>query len=195
MTDPSAQNLHITDMMRLDLQNSLTQSNIDPRQLSPFQRILLTTDGTVTEIIEAYYGEMVEIIKLSQGSTTTDRPVHFLDLPAGTEVLLRKVLLRGRVSRKNYIYAESMTVEHSLPEALQDDLRNTSKPLGRLMLENRLETFREILTVRRQPLGELSGYSELPGEAPMISRTYRVWAERKPIMLITESFPEQSFTV
>ncbi len=179
--------------MRLDLQDSLSQSHIDPRQLSPFQRILLTTDGTVTEIIEAFYGEVVGIIKLSQEEITTSQDVHFLQLPKNSEVLLRKVLLRGKVSRKNYIYAESMTVEQSLPQALQEGLLNTDKPLGRLMLENRLETFREILTVRRRPLGELGGYFELPADAPMISRTYRVWAARKPIMLITESFPEAAF--
>jgi chorismate-pyruvate lyase len=41
--------------MRYDLDQSLTISHIEPSRLSAFQRILLTTDGTLTEILEAYY--------------------------------------------------------------------------------------------------------------------------------------------
>ena len=53
-------------MLRIDLQESLQQSSVDPRQLSSFQRILLTTDGTVTEILEAYLWEAIQIVKLYQ---------------------------------------------------------------------------------------------------------------------------------
>ncbi len=44
-------------VLRSDLHESLTHSHIDPSRLSTFQRILLTTDGTVTEILEAYLFE------------------------------------------------------------------------------------------------------------------------------------------
>lgn len=36
------------------MHQSLTKRHIEPLKLSSFQRILLTTDGTLTEILEAY---------------------------------------------------------------------------------------------------------------------------------------------
>ena len=47
------------DMMRQDLSQSLIRSHINPSKLSTFQRILLTTDGTLTEILEAYLFEKI----------------------------------------------------------------------------------------------------------------------------------------
>ena len=53
--------------LRPDLQESLTHSHINPAKLSIFQRIILTTDGTLTEILEAYLFEKINIAKLSEG--------------------------------------------------------------------------------------------------------------------------------
>ena len=44
-----------SDLMRTDLQRSLRGSPVDPSKLTSFQRILLTTDGMVTEMLEAYF--------------------------------------------------------------------------------------------------------------------------------------------
>ena len=40
--------------MRHDLVQALQRGGIDPRGLNPLHRILLTTDGTVTDMLEAY---------------------------------------------------------------------------------------------------------------------------------------------
>jgi hypothetical protein len=50
-------------LLRYDLDESLTRSHIEPSRLSAFQRILLTTDGTLTEILEAYLFEPIQIVR------------------------------------------------------------------------------------------------------------------------------------
>ena len=180
-------------LLRIDLQESLKQSTIDPRSLSSFQRILLTTDGTVTEILEAYLWESVQVIKLDQSTVESEQEIPYLELPAKTSVMLRKILLRGKTSHKNYIYAESILVPDRLNANLRDSLINTKKPIGQLMNESRLETFRETLNCRMEPAGDLAEYFAIMPESMLISRTYRVLADRQPIMLITEKFPEGSF--
>ena len=55
-----------SQVMRTDLQQSLTRSHIDPSTLSTFQRILLTMDGTVTDILAAYLLEEIQVVKLSE---------------------------------------------------------------------------------------------------------------------------------
>ena len=143
-------------MLRIDLQDSLKQTDLDPRELSSFQRILLTTDGTVTEILEAHLFESMRIVKLYEEQIATDKAIPYLEVPQGTEVMARKILLRGKYIHKNYIYAESLLVPDRLSPQMRDDLLNTRKPIGLLILEARMETFREILSCQREPMGEIA---------------------------------------
>jgi len=180
-------------MLRIDLRESLCQSTVDPQLLSSFQRILLTTDGTVTEILEAHVWETIQIVKLYQECMETDASVPYLDIGPHTPVLIRKVILRGKPSHRNYIYAESVVALDRLDDRLGHGLMETQKPVGQLMLEARLETFREILSCCYEPAEEIGEYFDVAPDAKLISRTYRVFTNRQPFMLITEKFPETAF--
>lgn len=180
-------------MLRIDLEKSLSHSDLDLKNLSPFQRILLTTDGTVTEILEAQFWEPINLIKLFQEKRVSDVDIPYLEIRSGTDILVRKILLQGNDSKTNYIYAESILVPEHLDDYLQDGLINTDKPLGRLMIEAKTETFREILSCKKEKAEELNEYFDQAAESILISRTYRVFADQKPIILITEKFPETAF--
>ena len=180
-------------MLRIDLEKSLSHSDLDLEKLSAFQRILLTTDGTVTEILEAQFWEQIDLIKLFQEKRINDLEIPYLKINPGTEILVRKILLQGNNSKNNYIYAESILVQEHLDASLQEGLINTDKPLGRLMIEAKTETFREILSCKKEKAEELGEYFDLTANSALISRTYRVFADQKPIMLITEKFPEDAF--
>ncbi len=95
-------------IMRNDLQQSLQRSHINPSKLSTFQRILLTTDGTLTHILEAYLFEQIYVVKLSEKLVSLTQDIEQMDLKKGAEVIARKILLRGSISRRNFIYAESI---------------------------------------------------------------------------------------
>lgn len=169
-------------------------SPIDPRALSAFQRVLLATDGTLTDILEAYLAESMRVVKLHQEAEVTRAEVAELDLPAGTTVVRRRILLRGKWSHKNYLFAESILVPERLNDHLRTGVFSTHKPLGQLMIEAALETRREILGCHLEPAADLGRYFHIAKSAPLISRTYRVFAEGKAIMLITEKFPRAYFT-
>jgi len=180
-------------MLRIDLEKSLLHSDLDLKNLSPFQRILLTTDGTVTEILEAQLWEQINLIKLFQERRISDVDIPYLNLSSGTDILLRKILLQGGSSTTNYIYAESILVPEHLDGSLRDGLIKTDKPLGLLMIEAKTETFREILSCKMEKAEELGEYFDQAAKSKLISRTYRIFANQKPIMLITEKFPETAF--
>lgn len=183
----------VSDALRMDLSRSFQQSVLDPRMLSPFQRILLTTDGTVTDILEAQFWEAIGIVKLYQEMERTSNYIQTLETSPGEQVLIRKVLLKGKSSHRNYIYAESMTVLENLSPELREGLLHTGKPIGQLMIENRVESFREILSVNKESAAGLCGHFGIRADDQVISRTYRILCSGKPIMLITEVFPETSF--
>ncbi|MFK8066880.1 MAG: chorismate pyruvate-lyase family protein [Gammaproteobacteria bacterium] len=180
-------------MLRIDLEQSLSESDLDLKNLSPFQRILLTTDGTVTEILEAQFWEKINLIKLFQQQTICDVDVPYLDIKSGTEILTRKILLQGDDTKTNYIYAESILVPEKLDQNLQQGLINTDKPLGRLMIEAKTETYREILSCKQEKSDELNEHFDQNPDSDLVSRTYRVFANQKPIILITEKFLKNSF--
>ena len=85
-------------MLRIDLQESLGQSTVDPLKLSSFQRILLTTDGTVTEILEAQFWEAIRIVKMFQDMIETNASVPYLEIGPGHRTLVRMFFQRQRGS-------------------------------------------------------------------------------------------------
>ena len=175
------------------MQESLAHSHIDPSKLSAFQRIILTTDGTLTEILEAYLLEKIQLVKLSEGRVSIAKNIQHLDLKVGSEVIERKILLQGKISRSNWIYAESIIVPERLDEHFQQRLLKSQESIGRLWLEHRVETFKEIVDSALEPAGDLSEYFKIRREERLLSRTYRAFSNRQPIMMITEKFPESYF--
>ncbi len=180
--------------MRNDLQQSLNRSHIDPSALSTFQRILLTTDGTVTDMLESYFSEQIQLIKLSETLKPIAQDIPVMQLKKGTEVIDREILLRGRISRKNYIYAESIVVIERLDEDFRNELLKTKTPIGKLWLEHRIESFKEIVDSGKEPAPEkLAHYFRIEPNINLLFRTYCVLTNRQATMMITEKFPESFF--
>ena len=183
----------IYDLMKSDIEENMATSHIEPSRLSAFQRILLTTDGTLTEILEAYLFEPIQVVKLFEKIIATKQDISPLDLKAGSEVIERKVLLQGKISRKNFIYAESRLAADRLELKFRDELLKSQIPMGRLWLEHKIETFKEIIDSSQELAEDLSNYFKIQREDRMLSRTYRVFSNHQPIMMITEKFPESYF--
>src|SRR5436309_461933 len=166
------------------------QPAIDRMHLAKLQRLLLTTDGTVTDIVETNAGERVRVVKLYQDLIQAGEPISDMDLEAGDSILFRKILLQGRASGANFLYAESVIAPDRLEEGIRDELIRCQVPIGHLIIKNRLETFREILMWGREAAGPLGVYFDVPSYEDVIFRSYRIFAGGQPIMMITEKFPE-----
>jgi chorismate-pyruvate lyase len=166
---------------------------IDTAPLTRFQRLLMGADGTVTHILEAYADEPVEVVKLHQGvEVATDADLD-LRLSADDEVLRRRVLLRGRHSRRPLLYAEATVAIARVERSFLDGLVGTDRPIGLLLAENRTETFREVLVMDREPAGSLGTHFAVEPTAELLFRTYRILSRRRPVMVITEKFPTDFF--
>jgi len=175
------------------LRNSLNKNTISLANLSTIQRIILITDGTLTDILEIYLLEKISIIKLSEEIVNLAEDMPFLTLKIGNRVIKRKIFLQGKISKKNWIYAESIIVPERLDERFKEQLLNSEKPIGKLWLEYRVETFKEIIDLSQELPGDLSEHFQISKEEKLFSRTYRVFSQNQPIMMITEKFPESYF--
>lgn len=162
--------------------------------LTRFQRMLLRTDGTVTHILEAYAGEPIEVVKVLQEFDTCTEADAPLDLSEHDEkVLRRRVVLRAARSKQNLLYAETVVVPGRVEASFLDGLVATDDPIGALLARSRLETFREILRVFREPAGVNGATFGIDPAGELIARTYRIVCGGQPILLITEKFPPHLF--
>jgi chorismate-pyruvate lyase len=157
--------------------------------LDPLARILATTDGTVTEILEAWADDNVAVGQLSQREESLARPVALLDATTRSLVMRRDVLLVGARSKRPLLYAESLILAARLPAPIREGLRRGRTPIGKLLRTHRLETYREFLYLGRATAGPLGLQFRISAADPLIERTYRIFAGGRPIMLINEKFP------
>ena len=184
---------HVKNIFIAQAERPAMSGEINIAQLTPFQRALIVTDGTVTRLIEAYTLAPVEVVLLHQAEQTLCTEHIWLDLPSGAPVIAREVLLQtpsiGNETPKIQAYATSLIVSQHLPKGILDELESDPAGLGGILQNSGLETRRELLWCYCETARDLpQDIAHLEGE-PLLSRTYRVLANTKPIMLITEKFP------
>jgi chorismate-pyruvate lyase len=160
---------------------------IDDDSLSEFQKILLTTDGTVTQLLEIHTGEQIRVVKLQH--VVVEGGPHWLQVPPTEPVLSRRILLRGPTQA--WLYADSWLVLSRLPAGMQETLLHTDTPIGQLWRAARLETYREIVDFRRESNPAIAGL--FGTDAALLSRSYVVRSGGVAMGLIEEKFPVTHF--
>jgi chorismate-pyruvate lyase len=153
------------------------------------QRILVTTDGTVTDMLAVAFLEPIELVKIAVTLAPAAAAVPPLDLPSGALVMWRRIVLRGRGSGRPYAYAETVIAADRLPTRVRDDLLAGLVPLGQLWQIHRLETWKERPIVSERPAGALGSHLQLAPEATLIERSYRTFMGGAPVFHVTEYFP------
>ncbi len=165
-----------------------------------FLRTLLVADGTVTMAIEAYYAEPVEVVTINQSLAKLPASLPSLHSEKGEEVLYREVMLRGCQSARVYASAYSLIRKAAVGEVLYKELVAERVGIGTLLRNTAKGSYREILKLRSGGLdGELvDGDDQLFDNAAVVhenldhrivNRTYCVYLDSNPGILITEVFP------
>lgn len=163
--------------------------NVDISTLGLLQRILVTTDGTLTDMLAAAFLEPIHLVKLDVTTAVAPERLGSLDLDVGATVMRRKIVLRGERTRTNYVYAETQIATDRLAPRFRDDLITGNTPLGALWISHRLETWKERPRVRRRTAGELGRHLDVAADATLIERRYRTFTTGAPVFDVTEYFP------
>lgn len=161
---------------------------VDVAQLTPFQRSLLVIDGTVTRFVEAYWQEPVRVTRLAQDESLLPAPERWLELAAGSRVIHRRVLLCGQHTGRFFAWADSLMALERLGPGIRRGLELEGGGLGRILVDTGMETRREGLWFGRERPAEVPDAVRERWRGDFLSRTYRVLADGRPIMLITERF-------
>lgn len=160
------------------------EAGLNWRELPPFVRVLLSTDGTVTKTLEAYFWEPVVVKLRFQGAepNSTVGAAFGEVLSEAESVWLREVELVGEHSGQHYVGASSLIRPALLPAALRQGLERGDFGIGGVIRELGLETYRKVVSV---------GCDK---DTATAWRVYRLHYQGQVLMSIRENFHLQALT-
>ena len=164
-------------------------------RLSPVQKMLLGTDGSVTSLLEVVTESPVEIETLVQRVVPADEDVaRELQVNPGEEVNFRVVLLKKANSQEALVYAISHTPLNRLEAGIKDDLTKADIPIGVILKKHCIESRRDITNTAFLPAGpeHCRAFGVFAREI-MLTRSYKIIRHGQPLIAIKETFPYNSF--
>ena len=164
-------------------------------KLSPVQKMLLVTDGSVTSLLETVTGQPVEIETLVQRTVLADEAVAAeLEVMPGDEINYRVVKLKRANTGETLIYAVSHTPLKRLEASFRDDLTRADIPIGLILKTHKIESRRDITgTGFSQADEDMSRIFDIFPKETMLSRHYKIFRHAVPLIAIQETFPYNSF--
>ena len=179
----------------MDIAHCLNEIETQVGRLSPMQKFLLGTDGSVTQILEAITGNKVVIETRVQKIIAADPLIaERLGINQNDPVNYRIVEIRTAAGRDVLIYATSYTPITRLSPEFKNDLMKADIPIGRIIQNHRIEARREILNARIFPASDEAGrLFSICSHEPLLCREYRIIHGGKPLIFIEEQFPYNRF--
>ncbi len=151
--------------------------------LPPIVRVLLSTDGTVTKSLEAYFWEPIHVDCQLQALV----PSHpNLPVTANEKLWKREVALTGARTQVTYATASSLVRVACLPEDVKQALECGELGIGGVIRQLGLETYRKIVAVGQSP--------QNTSTPKHVWRAYNLFYEGQALMHITETFDLMQFT-
>lgn len=162
--------------------------------LSNVQKILLTTDGSVTRILEVLTKKPVVIETKVKTIIKADEDLaRALKIKFGEAVNFRVVHLKNPDDRA-LVFAKSWTPMKGLSNAIKRDLTSADIPIGKILIKHKIETRREIMSIDTINADDemVEAFNVKFGDL-MLSRYYNIIHEAKILIRINEVFPISRF--
>lgn len=156
--------------------------------LSPVQKILLTTDGSITRVFEALTGEEISVDTEGQRIIPADEKIaKVLKIDPGDEVNFRVVNLKN--SREVLAHATSYAPLKRIEEGFRYKITKADVPIGKIMSELKIEARREITSCSVIRADEkLAGLFKVPENSALLKRNYNIIHKNEVLLNITEIF-------
>lgn len=166
------------------------EENYD-KDFSNTQKILLTTDGSITAILDVLYGKITLSTIEQHFENSTSKTSKLINVDEGVQINYREVIMHK--NDENLIYALSYIPLERLTEEICCDLVRADIPIGRILKNYKIESRREINKIYVEKpndrLKELFNTTE-----DMLAREYVIIHKNNILMWIKEVFPISKFT-
>ena len=161
------------------------------KTFSNTQKILLTTDGSITAILDVLYGK-ITLTTIDQHFENADIDhAKLVNANEGDEINFREVIMHR--NGKPLIYAISHIPLFRCSREICADLIRADIPIGRILKNYDIESRREINKIyREKPNDRLKEIFKT--EEDMLARDYVIIHNDEILMWIKEVFPVSQFT-
>lgn len=161
------------------------------KTFSNTQKILLTTDGSITAILDVLYGKITLKTLEQHFEEATQEKARLVNVPVGEKINFREVIMHK--DDKPLIYAISHIPLSRCNDDICSDLIRADIPIGRILKNYDIESRREIRNIGiekpNERLIEIFGTDE-----DMLARDYVIINCDDILMWIKEIFPISHFT-
>lgn len=156
--------------------------------LSPVQKILLTTDGSITRIFEALSGEEVSIETEEQKVIpASDEIAKLANIDVGDEVNYRIVNLKN--SNGVLVHATSYAPLKRIDDDFKEKIMKADIPIGKIMSELKIEARREIVSCSVVKADKkFAKLFDVPEDSNLLGRNYNIIHNGEVLLNITEIF-------
>ena|SRR5664280_3085266 len=164
-------------------------SSLPRRRVSSAGELLTAlqrSKGTVTDFLEHLAGEPIDADILSQKTGTAGND-NLLGLESDAELIYRTVLLTGRRSGRDFVYAESAIAVERLPASARRLLESSRDPIGRVLTKYHFEIRREPLAGPVTATGNSAAIVELLNGVAL-ARRYLITLGSDPAIVVGEWF-------
>ena len=161
------------------------------QEFSNTQKILLTTDGSITAILDVLYGK-ITLDTIDQHLEAADeKRAKLVNVNEGDEINFREVLMHK--DDQPLIYAISHVPLGRCTKEVCNDLLRADIPIGRILKNYHIESRREVNNIfiekPDEKLIEMFGTDE-----DFLARDYVIINNDEILMWIKEMFPVSYFT-
>ena len=158
----------------------------------------MTSDGTVTTMLEACTGEPVVTSLIRQsGPASLDvlrretgcwwqPPASLLELTPAERLIARRVVLHGRRSGVAFVAAESLVAVDRLPDPDALEVSHVGASLGRLLNASGLATRRHIVETAEVLDAAVNDRLGVARDVRLARRTYTIASAERIVAAVTE---------
>lgn len=161
------------------------------KTFSNTQKILLTTDGSITAILDVLYGK-IGLFTIDQHFGIADEShAKLVNVNAGDEINFREVIMHK--GKQPLIYAISHVPLGRCSEEICSDLLRADIPIGRILKNYKIESRREINNIYIEKPNEML-QDLYKTDEDFLARDYVIINNDEILMWIKEMFPVSYFT-
>ena len=176
--------------LRLIEKINLVEENYG-KNFSNTQKILMTTDGSITAILDVLHGK-IDLKTLEQHfEDATAESAELVNVNPGDEVNFREIIMHK--DDQPLIYAISYIPLKRLSQEIKDDLVRADIPIGRILKKYNVESRREINQIKIEKANDklIEVYNT---DEDFLARDYTIITNGEILMWIKEYFPISYFT-
>ena len=170
--------LSLLDLSGLPQSDSSLLASVDGAP--GFLRALLVADGTVTSLLGAFFGEAIQVQTQVQGMVPLATDIPAVGLKAGDEAFARRVRLSGADTGRQYAAAFSLLNPAHMDGDLFHQLTREQVGMGEVLRNSGRGSYRRVQAV-------------FDSDEDTVGRTYTVFLDGLPAILITEWFERAHF--